>query len=91
MAKLQSEMSESDLEVYRKLTLQNVEQPEKLLLLVQRGDEVLDSQLAIDRYAECANVIQQGGSHGFDGFEEMVPRIFKFLGVRGLGAHELSE
>lgn len=49
--------------------------PENLLLLVQTGDEVLDYRLAVDKYHECRQIIQEGGDHGFTGFVDMLPSI----------------
>ena len=72
------------------LTHQHVEQlaalevtslcaPESILLLVQTHDEVLDYRLAVEKYQPCHAIIQQGGNHGFAGFDTMLPEVFSFL------------
>jgi len=52
--------------------------PENFLLLAQTDDEVLDYRLAVDRYAGSCQIIQKGGSHRFDGFEDVIPAMIEF-------------
>ena len=52
--------------------------PENFLLLVQTGDEVLDYHLALKRYAGAKQIVQNGGNHGFVGFDAVLPEIFSF-------------
>ncbi|MDB2384424.1 esterase [Endozoicomonas sp.] len=72
------------------LTMKHVEQlramevkilfhPESRLLLAQTGDETLDYQLAMKKYAGSPHIIQEGGSHAFDHFDTVLPDIFSFL------------
>lgn len=49
--------------------------PERLLLLVQAGDELLDYRMATELYRDCAMVVEPGGSHAFEGFEQRLPAI----------------
>lgn len=53
--------------------------PGNFLLLVQTGDETLDYRLAVDKYKDSTRIIQDGGNHGFAGYEAMLPTIFEFL------------
>ncbi|PJE79995.1 hypothetical protein CI610_01019 [invertebrate metagenome] len=53
--------------------------PASVLLLVQKGDETLDYQQALDFYAECPFVVQEDGSHAFDRYEQLLPVICDFL------------
>ena len=53
--------------------------PGNFLLLVQTGDETLDYRLAVDKYKDSTRIIQDGGNHGFVGYEAMLPTIFEFL------------
>ncbi|MCW8884019.1 MAG: esterase [Motiliproteus sp.] len=50
----------------------------RYLLLVQTDDEVLDYREAVDFYQGAEMSVEQGGSHGFDGFEAMIPKIEAF-------------
>ena len=49
------------------------------MLLVQTGDETLDYRLAVDKYKSSTSIIQEGGSHSFENFAQMLPTIFQFL------------
>ena len=39
----------------------------------------LDYRLAVDKYKGCRSVIQEGGHHGFEGFDRILPGIFAFF------------
>ena len=56
-----------------------MENPKHLFVLVQTGDEVLDYRLAADKYAHCQLVVEEGGDHGFQDYENHLPDIAKFL------------
>jgi len=50
------------------------------LLLLDRGDELLDYNKAVARFGEHANVHAfEGGSHRFDHLSESMPEILKLL------------
>jgi predicted esterase YcpF (UPF0227 family) len=53
--------------------------PERLWLLAQTGDEVLDYRAAAAFYAGCRQTIEPGGDHRFQGFERYLPALLKFL------------
>jgi predicted esterase YcpF (UPF0227 family) len=55
--------------------------PERYLLFVQSGDEVLDYRDAVDKYRGCEQVIDEGGDHGFADFDRHVDRALAFCGV----------
>ncbi|MDD3595419.1 YqiA/YcfP family alpha/beta fold hydrolase [Sulfuricurvum sp.] len=52
---------------------------EKTLLLVQTGDEVLDYTEAVEKLSDGKVVIEEGGNHGFEGFENYCESIVKFF------------
>lgn len=56
-----------------------VRRPEKYLLMVQTGDEVLDYRLAVQKYAGCRQIIEAGGDHAFQRFDTHIPEIMAFL------------
>ena len=58
--------------------------PERYLLLVQTGDEVLDYREALARYAGAKRVVIAGGDHGFQAFENYLDEILAFAGM-GVG------
>ena len=53
--------------------------PENYLLLVQTGDELLDYYQAVKKFDRSQKLIIEGGSHGFDGFENVVDDIISFI------------
>lgn len=54
--------------------------PERYLLLVETGDEVLDYRVAVRRYLGAKQVVVQGGDHSFASFHEHIPLILGFAG-----------
>ena len=52
--------------------------PERYLLLVETGDEVLDYRRAVERYAGARQVVIPGGDHSLQSFAEHLPRILDF-------------
>lgn len=55
-----------------------ITRPERYLLLVQTGDEVLDYRLAVEKYRGARQVVIEGGDHGFRNFSDYVPMILEF-------------
>jgi predicted esterase YcpF (UPF0227 family) len=56
-------------------------QPNRYLLLVSTGDEVLDYTQAVEKYRGSEQVIEHGGDHGFSDFERHLGRVLAFCGV----------
>ena len=52
--------------------------PERYLLLVETGDEVLDYREAVARYAGARRWCVEGGDHSLQSFPEHMPRILEF-------------
>lgn len=59
----------------------DITQPERYLLLTQTGDETLDYRQGVEKFSKSPQWIAQGGSHGFDGFEDHLPEIMRFFGI----------
>jgi hypothetical protein len=55
--------------------------PERYLLMVESGDELLDYRQALARYAGCRQVVLEGGDHSFTRFPEMLPQLLEFCGL----------
>jgi|AntRauTorcE11897_2_1112592.scaffolds.fasta_scaffold07593_1 predicted esterase YcpF (UPF0227 family) len=62
------------LETYR---IDNTE-TSKCLLLLQTGDEVLDYKKALKAYTHAETILEEGGDHGFQGFENHLKTITDF-------------
>jgi predicted esterase YcpF (UPF0227 family) len=55
--------------------------PERYLLLVETGDEVLDYRVAVKKYRGAKQVIVHGGDHTLVSFPEQIPLILEFAGM----------
>jgi predicted esterase YcpF (UPF0227 family) len=58
-----------------------IARPQRYLLLVQTGDEVLDYRVAVAFYAGAWQFVQGGGDHAFHDFAMQIPVILRFAGV----------
>lgn len=58
--------------------------PERLLVLLETGDETLDYRLAEQFYAASHVEITPGGSHAYEGFVDRLPAILEFLSKKKL-------
>jgi predicted esterase YcpF (UPF0227 family) len=55
--------------------------PERYLLMVETGDEVLDYSRAVKRYRGAEQIVVQGGDHTFQSFPQYIPRLLEFAGL----------
>jgi len=63
------------------MEVQQLSQPQDYLVWLQTADETLDYRHAAEKYSDTQLVIEQGGSHGYDDFDVIVPRILQFAGL----------
>ena len=68
------------LEAWRRLWVDTID-PERYLLLLETGDEVLDYRDAVRKYEGARMVIRQGGDHMMQSFAEHLPRMLAFAGL----------
>jgi uncharacterized protein len=52
--------------------------PERYLLMVETGDEVLDYRQALEKYRGAQQLVIQGGDHGFSDFADYLYRVLAF-------------
>ena len=71
------ELTRAHLEGWRALLVERVD-PEKYLLLLETGDEVLDWHAAARKYEGARMVVRDGGDHSLQCFPEMIQRILQF-------------
>ena len=74
------ELTRAHLDGWRALLVERID-PEKYLLLLETGDEVLDWREAARKYAGARTVIRDGGDHSLQGFPEHIARILAFAGI----------
>ena len=74
------ELTQAHLREWEKLYAPRIT-PQRYLLLVETGDEVLDYRKAVARYAGAEQVVIRGGDHSLQSFPEHLPRILAFAGI----------
>ena len=77
------ELTRAHLEGWRALVVERID-PERYLLLLETGDEVLDWRAAARKYEGARTVIRDGGDHSLQSFPEHIGRILAFAGI-GMG------
>ena len=53
-------------------------QPDDVLLLTQTHDETLDYRQGVEKYLKSPSVIEYGGDHSYQNFEQRIPTILQF-------------
>ncbi len=74
------ELTREHVAAWRRLDVAEVH-PERYLLIVETGDEVLDYREAVARFAGARQVIVAGGDHTLKSFPEHLPLILEFAGL----------
>jgi predicted esterase YcpF (UPF0227 family) len=74
------ELTRAHLEGWRRLLVERID-PEKYLLLLETGDEVLDWREAARKYEGARTVIRDGGDHSLQSFPQHIGRILAFAGI----------
>lgn len=75
------ELTPLHLEELRALEVAAITRPERYLLLVTTGDEVLDYRRAVEKYAGCRSIVVPGSDHGFGDFGDYLEEVLAFAGV----------
>jgi predicted esterase YcpF (UPF0227 family) len=71
------ELTRAHLDGWRALLVERID-PERYLLLLETGDEVLDWRAAARKYEGARAVIRDGGDHSLQSFPEHIGRILAF-------------
>ena len=71
-------LTEQHLAELAAMDVQSITRPGRYLLLAQTGDEVLDYRDAVAYYAGATHLIEDGGNHGFAGFDRHFQTILDF-------------
>lgn len=74
------ELTRDHLQGWRDLFVEKVD-PERYLLLLETGDEVLDYRDAVRKYEGARMAIREGGDHMLQSFPEHIPRMLRFVGL----------
>ena len=65
----------------KRYDIDTIQHPERYLLMLQTADEVLDYRHAVEKFPHSPLILQEGGSHGFDDFDKMIPQVLEFAGI----------
>jgi len=71
------QLTEAHLREWEKLYVPRIT-PQRYLLIVETGDEVLDYRQAVARYAGAEQVVISGGDHSLKTFPQHLSRILEF-------------
>lgn len=63
----------------RSLEVQPLTACDRLMVLLQTGDETLNYRAAQKYYSDCTLVVEEGGDHRFQNFERHIPKVLTFL------------
>jgi predicted esterase YcpF (UPF0227 family) len=74
------ELTRAHLDGWRGLMVESID-PERYLLLLETGDEVLDWREAARKYEGARSAIRDGGDHSLQSFPEHIGRILAFAGL----------
>ena len=55
--------------------------PARYLLIVAKGDEVLDYRRAVERYRGCRQIVIEGSDHGMSDFADHTNAVLEFCGI----------
>ena len=55
--------------------------PARYLLIVAKGDEVLDYRRAVERYPGCRQLVIEGSDHGLSDFADFLETVLEFCGI----------
>lgn len=75
------ELTQADVDALRALEPPEI-RPERYLLLVATGDEVLDHRDALARFRGARTLIVEGGDHALTAFPDYIDEVLAFLDAR---------
>lgn len=72
-------LTDSHLQELLAVDIKHIKRSKNYWLMVQTGDETLDYRLAVEKYADCRQLVEDGGDHSFQGFERRIKASVDFL------------
>jgi predicted esterase YcpF (UPF0227 family) len=75
------EVTAAHFDELRALRVERLSAPDRFLLLVETGDEVLDYREAVAFYGGAWQYLRGGGDHAFQDYANQLPAILRFAGV----------
>lgn len=75
------EFTERHLAELAELEVPAITRPERYLLMVRTGDELLDYREAVAKYRGCRQLVLEDGDHAFSDFEKYLDVLLEFCGA----------
>ncbi len=72
------EFTHDDVQALKAMRYKKLSKPDNVLLMVEKADETLDYQQAVEYYAYCNQLIFNGGNHSFSRFLQVLELIDDF-------------
>jgi len=67
--------------------IKEITKPDRYLLMLQSGDDVLDYNQALEKYAAVPSIVEEGGGHEFTEFDRHLETVLAFCGINCLKAY----
>jgi len=68
----------------QKYNVKEITKPDRYLLMLQSGDDVLDYNQALEKYAAVPSIVEEGGGHEFSEFDRHLETVLAFCGINCL-------
>jgi len=75
------EFTTEHLEILRRHDVQQLSSPEKYLVVVEMGDELLDHNITLKKFAGATAIAVDGGNHDLESFPVHIPALFRHAGL----------
>lgn len=72
-------LTQKDIDDLCRADIPTITKHDKFWLMVQKGDETLDYRLAVEKYQNCKQLVEEGGNHSFEGYQRWLPEIAQFF------------
>lgn len=72
-------LTQKDMDDFTALDVDAIQQHDRYWVMLQTGDETLDYRQAVEKYSGCRQLVEQGGNHSFEGYENWLSEIARFL------------
>ena len=72
------------IEQLRRMDVTKITKPDRYLLMLQTGDDILDYKLAMEKYPGVPSIVEEGGGHEFMGFDRHLETVLAFCGINPL-------
>ena len=75
------EFTTDHLAILRRMDIACISLPERYLILVEMGDELLDHHVSLKKFAGATAIAVEGGTHGLESFPSHIPALLRHAGL----------